>query len=484
LIKFEAVKYHSNKRKADPETTGTSSTKKTKTTKKTARDLAEGSPDEDEVGDDADSIVVEPAKKPAAKKASPAKSTSAKATPAKAASAKATPAKVSSAKATSSKASSAKAIKAAGSSGFKNPVKPKAKKEPSPLEDEESENEESSRDGGVVDSIESDEVVKSKQPAEHGGSIFNNGALPFEKSASPTAESKATAVKDANFTFSIAGETPKSSKSKKAASSEVESPTDRLANKNGKAEVHGDEHADIDHSSPAVTGAKARDDTDIEDADLLAMAEDEIKPIQPGISTATTEIIETVAPLDTLIRHNVDRHDTPASERKPATMSERKANKLTNSLLRSSRIGSPLSEAHNSNSLNAQLANLRGTPGITPSVRSQHSTSSYALALSITLLATPNNGITNATSHLMVFPSSVTFAEVVGKYILQLPQGHADHQAMADAVSCTLRTASGKQQHFSIRDGAVERMWRAAIIIAARESRGLEEEQAIEVDIS
>jgi len=84
----------------------------------------------------------------------------------------------------------------------------------------------------------------------------------------------------------------------------------------------------------------------------------------------------------------------------------------------------------------------------------------------------------------MVVPTSATFAEILGRYIMHLPQGDVGHQALADAANCAVKGADGKVQTFGFREAGVERLWRAAIGRSVRSLRTVSvEEEVVEVEL-
>jgi len=84
----------------------------------------------------------------------------------------------------------------------------------------------------------------------------------------------------------------------------------------------------------------------------------------------------------------------------------------------------------------------------------------------------------------MVVPTYATFAEVLGRYVLQLPQGDMGHQTLANAASCVVKGADGKVQKFGFRDAGVERLWRAAIGRSVRSAKtGAGDEDVVEVEL-
>lgn len=120
------------------------------------------------------------------------------------------------------------------------------------------------------------------------------------------------------------------------------------------------------------------------------------------------------------------------------------------------------------------------SPTQTPSVGA-HVHLPTTISLSLTFLS----GTDNATSHLMVVPTSATLAEVLGRYVVQLPQGDVGHQALADAASCAVKGADGKIQKFGFREAGVERLWRAAIGRSVRSAKtGTADEDVVEVELS
>lgn len=120
------------------------------------------------------------------------------------------------------------------------------------------------------------------------------------------------------------------------------------------------------------------------------------------------------------------------------------------------------------------------SPTRTPSIGA-HVHLPTTICLSLTL----PSGSDNATSHLMAVPTSATFAEVLGRYVVQLPQGDVGHQALADASSCAVKGADGKIQRFGFREAGVERMWRAAIGRSVRSVKtGAADEDVVEVELS
>jgi len=118
-------------------------------------------------------------------------------------------------------------------------------------------------------------------------------------------------------------------------------------------------------------------------------------------------------------------------------------------------------------------------PTRTPSV-SAHVHLPTTISLSLTLVSATDN----ATSHLMVVPTSANFAELLGRYVMQLPQGDVGHEALADAAHCAVKGADGKIHRFGFREAGVERLWRAAIGRSVRSRKtGVEEEDVIEVEL-
>lgn len=107
------------------------------------------------------------------------------------------------------------------------------------------------------------------------------------------------------------------------------------------------------------------------------------------------------------------------------------------------------------------------------------------ITLDVSILASPNTTMTSAVSRLMVVPTHTSFAEILGKYVLQLPQGDLGYQALADAATCKVRVGGSAvgvaEQVFGMRDAHVERMWRAAIGKAVRGLRG--EDEVVEVEL-
>lgn len=121
------------------------------------------------------------------------------------------------------------------------------------------------------------------------------------------------------------------------------------------------------------------------------------------------------------------------------------------------------------------------SPTRTPSVAA-HLHLPTTISLSLTLLSASDD----ATSHLMVVPTSATFAEILGRYIVQLPQGDVGHQTLADASNCIIKGFDGKVQKFGFREAGVERLWRAAIgksVKALKTSVMGGEEDVVEVEL-
>jgi len=452
IIKFEATKYHTNKRKADGAASGGNSAKKAKVSKKSKAEEKNEDQEQDqdqdqdqeqdeeeldqELLDQASSDTVSPTK-PKSKASTAKKATAA---PAKA-KAKATPAKAT--PSTPAKKTPAKpAAKSTVNKAFKPPaVKSKVTKvaTPPPEEDEEA-NDEEEFEGPIEEDLEG---IEDKVVDDTGAENEN------ETISKVLDDVKASATKG----FEIVGVQAASGLRKESRPSDaghladlgragLKASTVPSASSTPKKELP----STIVTSSPAVAAAE-----EVED-DTAQVFEEIANSIE--VDHDSSSVIEERP----RIRRLTDSGDTTKVHRS----------------IFNTRTDTP-AEAQNQ-----PLAQPIFTP--TPKFTS-HINIPNTISISVTLLK-QSEETANGMSYIMALPSSVSFAEVLGKYMLQLPQGHADYQALATADKCVLRTADGAQQNFSIREAHVDKMWRAAVGRALRGPGAESGVDVLEVEIS
>ena len=445
IIKFEATKYHTNKRKADGAASGGSSAKKAKVSKKSKAEEKNEDQEQDqdqdqdqeqdeeeldqELLDQASSDTVSPTK-PKSKASTAKKATAA---PAKA-KAKATPAKKTTAK---------PAAKSTVNKAFKPPaVKAKVTKVATPPpEDDEEANDEEEFEGPSEEDLEG---VEDKAVDDTGGDTET------ETISKVLDDVKAHAGREVTNTapkgFEIVGVQAAAGLRKESRPSDAEHLADlgkaglKAATAPSASSTPKKELSTIVTSSPAVAAAEQVED------DTAQVFEEIANSIE--VDHDSSSVIEERP----RIRRLTDLGDTTKVHRS----------------IFNTRTDTPTDVS------NQPLAQPIFTP--TPKFTS-HINVPNTISISVTLLK-QSEETANGMSYIMALPSSVSFAEVLGKYMLQLPQGHADYQALAGADKCVLRTADGIQQNFSIREAYVEKMWKAAV---GRALRGPDAESGLDV---
>jgi len=458
IIKFEATKYHTNKRKADGAASGGSSAKKAKVSKKSKAEEKNEDQEQDqdqdqdqeqdeeemdqELLDQASSDTVSPTK-PNSKASTAQKATAA---PAKA-KANATPAKAT--PSTPAKKTPAKpAAKSTVNKAFKPPaVKAKVTKVATPPpEDDEEANDEEEFEGPSEEDLEG---VEDKAVDDTGGDTET------ETISKVLDDVKAHAGREVTNTapkgFEIVGVQAAAGLRKESRPSDAEHLADlgkaglKAATAPSASSTPKKELSTIVTSSPAVAAAEQVED------DTAQVFEEIANSIE--VDHDSSSVIEERP----RIRRLTDLGDTTKVHRS----------------IFNTRTDTP-TEAHNQ-----PLAQPIFTP--TPKFTS-HINVPNTISISVTLLKSEETA--NGMSYIMALPSSVSFAEVLGKYMLQLPQGHADYQALASADKCVLKTADGTQQIFSIREAHVEKMWKAAVGRALRGPGAESGVDVLEVEIS
>jgi len=452
IIKFEATKYHTNKRKADGAVSGGSSAKKAKVSKKsnveakTGDDEQQQDPDHDLDLDqeDLDQELLDQASSESGSRTKP-KSKASTAKKAPAALSKAKP------KATASKKTPAKsaAKSSTANKAFKPPaLKPKVTKPTTPPPQEEEEANEQDEFEGPSD--EDLEDVQDKPVKDSGGDIDT------ENISKVLDDIKASASNTAPKGFEFVGVQAVSGLRKEARPTSAQHSSDL-----GKAGLKA-------YTAPSASVTPRKEVPSTTNTSSPAVAAAEVIQVEDDADQVLEEIANSI---------EIDHDTSSVVEERP------RIRRLTDSA-DATKVHRSIFDTRTDTPTEVQHQPL-AQPIFTPTPKfTNHINNSNTISISVTLLSGQVEGTSKGTSYIMALPSSVSFAEVLGKYMLQLPQGHADYWALADADKCVLRTADGNQQNFSIREAYVEKMWKAAVGRALREPEAESGMDVLEVEIS
>ena len=202
---------------------------------------------------------------------------------------------------------------------------------------------------------------------------------------------------------------------------------------------------------------------------------------KPVVEAPTSMLLKTAAEHE-IYEGNANRKLT-AMYNQPAESTDKPAPPVDALVLHRSPVPGPVAEPENELALSSfpnSLVQSNTHQQSVPPSGIPHIHLPTTMSISLTLLTVRDD----TTSHLMVVPTSATFAEVLGRYIVQLPQGDIGHEALCDAASCTVKGVNGQTHKFAFREAGVERLWRAAVGRAARGLRsGDEAEDVVEVEL-